>query len=83
MAISQSTKGAQTVATGTLTDSDSGAALAGRQVRFLVNGSPAASATTDGSGKATVSLKTKKGDVLSVVFDGDDYFVGSRAEKQR
>ncbi|MGH2805767.1 MAG: Ig-like domain-containing protein, partial [Actinomycetota bacterium] len=81
--IAVSNMGNQATATATLTDTDSGAALSGRTVRFLVNGSDVGSSVTDGSGSASASFKAKKGDTVRAVFDGDDSYSNSSAERQR
>jgi len=78
-------KGDGTVdATGTLTDSETGTAVAGRAVRFFLNGQEVAVAITDDFGSATIALPrnaVKKDDIVRVQFDGDEEFAPSAAEK--
>jgi hypothetical protein len=71
-------------ASATVTDADSGSGLAGRSVRFLVNGEQVSTAVTDESGTARTTFpvsRVKSGDVITAVFDGDDFYLGSQAEQ--
>jgi hypothetical protein len=81
LGLSLARQGSAVAATATLTDSDSGSALAGRTIRFLLNGKQVASAVTDGAGKAAASIKAKKGDRVTAVFDSDDSYSGATAEQ--
>ncbi|MDQ3981933.1 MAG: Ig-like domain-containing protein [Actinomycetota bacterium] len=72
--------GSTTRATATLTETDTGGGLGGRTLTFLVNGVEAATATTADDGTASVNLhanQVKKGDVVTVSFEGDDSFHGA------
>src|SRR4051812_13100820 len=66
-----------------LSETDPGAGLAGRQVRFLVDGTEVAAGTTDPAGRATAALgkRLKRNAVVDAVFDGDGTYgaVRSRA----
>ena len=67
--------------TARLTETDTAAGLSGRSVRFLVQGATVGTATTDGDGRASITLKkrTKAGDVVEAVFGGDGTYAASRA----
>jgi hypothetical protein len=83
-ALSVTRKPATVEAAATLTETDSGAALAGRTVRFLVNGEQVATAQTNDSGQATATFavnQVKSGDVITAVFDGDTSYLGSQDEE--
>jgi hypothetical protein len=83
-ALSVTRKPATVEAEATLTETDSGAALAGRTVRFLVNGEQVATAQTNDSGQATATFavnQVKSGDVITAVFDGDTSYLGSQDEE--
>ena len=63
-----------------LTDSDSGAPLAGKAVAFVVNGRDLGTYTTDADGKVSVVVPKTKGrtsDDVTASFAGDDSFNGS------
>ena len=68
--------------TATLTETDSGAALAGETVRFFVDGAEVGSTTTNGAGVATLMLgKLKDGAVVTAVFDTTSTYLGSSAQQ--
>jgi predicted acyl esterase len=76
------TKG-KVVATASLAELDGGAALAGKELSFLLNGEPQASVLTDAGGQAILTLRPsdfRAQDVLSVVFAGDEGFAAASAE---
>ncbi|HEV2755633.1 MAG TPA: Ig-like domain-containing protein [Actinomycetota bacterium] len=64
-----------------LAETDDGSPLAGRTVTFLVNGAAAGSATTGADGSASVTLRTKKGDVVTASFAGDEAYAGATDEE--
>ena len=69
--------------TARLTDADSGAPVSSKPVRFFVKGVERASAMTDDSGTATVTLparKVKPRALVRAAFDTDASFLGSFAE---
>jgi hypothetical protein len=70
-----------TVLSARLTETDTGLPLAGRTVRFVVDGTDAASGTTDGDGRATVLLtkRLKRNATVEGAFAGDDTYAGVRS----
>ena len=84
LALSLERSGSDYVATATLSETDTGAGLAGRTVRFTLNGTEIGTATTDTEGRASIAIKrnqAKKNDSVEAIFDGDDSYSGSRAEQ--
>jgi hypothetical protein len=67
------------IATVTLRDADSAAGLAKQRIQFLYDGQRVATATTNGWGVATVTIKPQKGKTLTAVYDGNDSYLGSTA----
>jgi hypothetical protein len=74
-----------TSATARLVDADSGVGIAGRTLTFTDGGTVLGFAITDATGTATVHLRkaVKKGEVLTVSFAGDDYYISSAATATR
>jgi hypothetical protein len=71
------------VATATLTETDSGIAIGGAQISFFVNGALVGDAITDATGRAQITLhrsQFKTRDVLRAVFAGDERYGASSAE---
>jgi hypothetical protein len=81
LTLSLSSMHGRQTATAVLTDADSSAALAGRTIDFAVNGQKVASGSTDGSGRATATFKTKKADRVTAAFAGDDSYNGAQASR--
>ncbi|HEU4481351.1 MAG TPA: hypothetical protein VFS18_05650 [Actinomycetota bacterium] len=70
------------VATATLLDEATDAPLEGKTVRFFHEGREVSVTVTDASGHATLVLPknaAKKGDVIEVVFEGDEAYLASSA----
>ena len=81
----QFAKGEGTIeVTGSLLTVETDEAVAGRAIRFFLNGQEVAVATTAEDGSATIALPrnaVKKDDVVRVQFDGDTDYESSWAEK--
>lgn len=73
---------AQASLTARLSDAGTSAALPDRTIHFFLNGSELGSAVTNLEGVATLTLSKKlhRGDVASVVFDGDAEYDRTHAE---
>jgi predicted acyl esterase len=72
------------VATATLTETESGAAIEGAEIFFLVNGEERGSVVTDESGRAQFTLRPnefKGRDVIRAVFVGNDDYAASSAQR--
>lgn len=71
-----------TVLTAVLTETDAARGLADRQIVFSVAGGDVGSATTDGTGAASLTLTkgiVRRGSRVTADFGGDDSFLGAAA----
>ena len=66
--------------TATLTETDTGAGLGGRQVQFVVQGAVVGTGTTDDQGRASMAVaRPKKDEVVEARFAGDGTFGAATA----
>lgn len=72
-------------ARATLTETDTGSPLSGREITFTLNGRPVGTATTDDQGVATITIprsQGKKANVVEASFGGDGTYGGAAASQR-
>jgi poly(3-hydroxybutyrate) depolymerase len=78
LTLSKSGKGAHVTLSATLTESDSGAPVAGRTIEFFADGASVGTADTNHAGVASISFKRgSKRETYSATFSGDREYAPS------